>query len=123
MPVIFQDHIERADLRRHPGRRYLFGDNEQRAGSAGQAAACRGEPNAIGIATKRSPSRTSDAYWSDADHDRAVAVIDTNLAPAFAFIREVAPSSAQAPVSGPAWPSCRRAPRASSRISGSESST
>lgn len=37
--------------------RYIvFGDNTERRGYGGQAAACRGFPNAIGISTKLSPS-------------------------------------------------------------------
>ena len=87
MPLIFQDHITRADLRTNPDHRFLFGDNEERRGHAGQAAACRGKPNAIGVATKRSPNQSPGAYWSDADHDRAITLIDTDLAPAFDHIR------------------------------------
>ena len=87
MPLVFQDHITRADLRRHPDRLYLFGDNEQRRGLGGQAAACRGEPNAVGVATKRHPSRDPDAYWTDRDHGRAIAIIDADLTRALEHVR------------------------------------
>ena len=55
MPVIYQKRICRDDLRRNPNAVYIFGDNEARTGLGGQAREMRGEPNAMGIATKRSP--------------------------------------------------------------------
>jgi hypothetical protein len=87
MPLIVQEWIERKDLRANPERLYLFGDNESRRGHGGQAAACRGEPNAVGVATKHFASRASNAYWSDAEFDRAKAIIDADLAPAFDHLR------------------------------------
>jgi hypothetical protein len=87
MPLVFQDRIERSDLRANPDTLYLFGDNEARRGLGGQAAACRGEPNAIGVATKCLPRRNAKAYWSDQDYDRLVALIEADLAPAFAHVR------------------------------------
>lgn len=55
MPVIFQKHIVRSDLRRNPSVLYVFGDNMTRKGYAGQASEMRGEVNAVGISTKYSP--------------------------------------------------------------------
>ena len=72
MPVIYQKHICRDDLRRNPNAIYLFGDNEARTGLGGQAREMRGEPNAMGIATKRSPHE----FWSDEDYCRNTKVID-----------------------------------------------
>lgn len=69
MPVIFQSHICRADLRANPRSYYVFGDNLQRAGLGGLARECRGEPNAIGITTKSKPSNAHNAFFSDADYD------------------------------------------------------
>lgn len=51
MPLLFQNTIRRAHLRANPKNLYLFGDNEQRRGLGGLARECRGEPNAVGIAT------------------------------------------------------------------------
>jgi len=87
MPLIFQRRITSADLSHHPERLYLFGDNEARRGLGGLARICRGHHNAIGVATKRSPARTPDAYWSDTQFARITAVIDADLEPAFAHIR------------------------------------
>ena len=87
VPLIFQDRIERRDLIQHPDRLYLFGDNEQRRGLGGQARACRGQPNAVGIATKRSPTTAPDAYWSDSEFKRLCAIIDADLERAFRHVR------------------------------------
>lgn len=59
--------ITRQDLRSNPEFRYVFGDNVARKGMGGQAGAMRGEPNAIGVATKWTPTRDSRAYFSDGD--------------------------------------------------------
>lgn len=64
--IVYQHHITRADLRRNPFVYYVFGDNATRTGYGGQAREMRGEPNAIGIATKWKPSKDNDAYFSDA---------------------------------------------------------
>lgn len=87
MPLIFQKRILRADLKNNPGVLYLFGDNEERSGLGGQAGECRGEPNAIGVATKRNPSRAEGAYWSDADYNDHCMRIDKDLEPAFLHAR------------------------------------
>lgn len=59
--------ISRADVRAHPDRIYVFGDNMERRGMGGQAAQMRGEPNAIGVPTKWRPGRLEADYFSDAD--------------------------------------------------------
>ena len=81
--MIFQPVITRADLKAHPERLYLFGDNEARAGFGGQAAAMRGEPNAVGVATKRAPSMAASAMWTDGEFDRCITIIDRDLQRAF----------------------------------------
>ena len=63
MPLIFQSFICRADLKHNPWTLYVFGDNLKRVGSGGQAREMRGEPNAIGLPTKRSPG----SYLCDID--------------------------------------------------------
>jgi hypothetical protein len=64
--VIRQAYISRADLQANPQSIFLFGDNMQKTGLAGQAAAMRGEPNACGVPTKWRPSRHPTAYFTDA---------------------------------------------------------
>ena len=63
MPFLFQSYITRRDLQVNRKALYIFGDNLERRGRGGQAAEMRGEPNAIGLPTKRSPSQ----YLIDTD--------------------------------------------------------
>jgi hypothetical protein len=83
--VIFQKMIYRADLKRNPTVLYVFGDNLERVGMGGQAGAMRGEPNAVGVATKTSPSRF---FKNDTSSVRLQnAAIDADMAPLFAQAR------------------------------------
>ena len=59
--------ITREFVRSHQTWLFVFGDNLAKKGLGGQAREMRGEPNAVGIATKRSPSMNSDAFFSDSD--------------------------------------------------------
>lgn len=65
--VFRYDLITREMVRANRNTVYCFGDNMARAGLGGQAAACRGEPNAVGVPTKWRPSRDEGAYFTDAD--------------------------------------------------------
>lgn len=66
---------------------FVFGDNEQRVGFGGQAAECRGEPNTVGVATKRAPSMSDSSFWSDDDYQRCCAVVDRDMRPLFEHVR------------------------------------
>ncbi len=81
MSVTYAVWITREAVRANPDTIYLFGDNEQPTGLGGQAKYCRGEPNAVGIATKRHPSSNDGAFWSDDDFDRCAAILDADFAP------------------------------------------
>ena len=84
MPITYiQKWIERSDLRDNPEVYFLFGDNTVRKGMGGQAGAMRGEPNAIGIATKRTPARGSDAFFSDLELERNCRIIAKDFRKAF----------------------------------------
>ncbi len=65
----YRNHITREMLRSNPWTLFVFGDNLVRKGLGGQAKEMRGEPNAIGIATKRWPSRHKKAFFTDADFE------------------------------------------------------
>lgn len=70
MIVIKQHHIYRVDLKNNPRILYIFGDNLDRKGFGGQAKEMRGEPNAFGIATKRSISHNfPEDYFFDHQDD------------------------------------------------------
>lgn len=69
MPIVFQKFIYREDLVANRNIIYLFGDNMERKGFGGQAKEMRGEPNAVGVATKKKPSMFEDSFFSDDDFD------------------------------------------------------
>lgn len=78
-PIIYLEWITRDMLRDNPEGIYVFGDNVARKGFGGQAAEMRGEPNAIGVATKRHPSNTPLAFFHpDNDGDRVALESDLN---------------------------------------------
>lgn len=87
MTVLFQKFIFRSDMQANPAVKYLFGDNLVRKGFGGQAKEMRGEPNAIGIATKRTPSNNPGEFFSDDTFDENVAAIEKDLIPAFDHVR------------------------------------
>lgn len=65
MEVEFRKWITRDQLQAEPHTLFIFGDNLLEKGLGGQAGAMRGEPNAYGVPTKRTPSMDPDAFFSD----------------------------------------------------------
>lgn len=76
--IVFDHWITREDLRANPDHRFVFGDNVQRIGLGGQAGAMRGEPNAIGVATKRAPGMSDGDFFEDGNA-ADLAVIDEDI--------------------------------------------
>lgn len=79
-----QKWIEREDLKNNPKAIFLFGDNTKRKGMGGQAGAMRGEPNAIGVATKWTPTSGTNAYFTDDTYLAACLVITKDFRKVFA---------------------------------------
>lgn len=65
MPICYIKWITREFVRANPEARFVFGDNLERRGLGGQAKVMRGEPNAIGVATKRAPTMEENAFFAD----------------------------------------------------------
>jgi hypothetical protein len=86
MPVVFQKFIYREDLKKNPKVMYLFGDNCERIGNGGQAKEMRGEPNAIGIRTKRNPAYNKDSFFTDEDFDEVKIMIYDDFMTAYDFV-------------------------------------
>ena len=59
--------ITRDKVKENPDVLYLFGDNLLRKGLGGQAKEMRGEPNTLGIVSKKYPSNSSGSFYSDED--------------------------------------------------------
>jgi hypothetical protein len=68
MPLEFVNYYTRSLVRSEDHKLFVFGDNEQRRGRGGQAKACRGMPNAVGITTKRAPTMRAQAFYTDRDY-------------------------------------------------------
>jgi hypothetical protein len=77
--ITYKKHISRSDVRTMPEAVFIFGDNDQRSGFGGQAKEMRGEPNAIGIRVKKTPSRDTNAYYSDREYDENVRKINEDI--------------------------------------------
>ncbi|AFU86616.1 hypothetical protein D869_gp298 [Caulobacter phage CcrRogue] len=90
MPVIYQHRIFREDLRRNPDVLYVFGDNMIRQGMGGQAGHMRGEPNAIGVATKRTPGMHATDFFGDDPiaTDAQCRTIDEDFRPLFEHVKK-----------------------------------
>jgi hypothetical protein len=54
-----------------PDKTFVFGDNMIFKGKAGQAV-IRDEPNAFGVPTKRLPSMSADAFFSDREDEYSI---------------------------------------------------
>lgn len=80
MPLLYQKHILRAHLKANPQVLFVFGDNVKRSGFRGQAAEMRGEPNAVGIATKWAPSMSTSAMFYDTQLDAIERLVEQDIA-------------------------------------------
>jgi len=69
MPLLYMKRYTRKFIREHPDWLFVFGDNFARKGFGGQAAQARGEPNAIGVPTKRYPTTEEAAYLRNEDFE------------------------------------------------------
>ena len=78
--IEYRKHITRQMLRDEPEKLFVFGDNLERRGFGGQAREMRGEPNAVGIPTKRSPWMTEDAFFTNDDFYVARTEVDKAMA-------------------------------------------
>lgn len=74
------DWVERRILRENSDWFFLFGDNLIRKGYGGQAKECRGEPNAIGIPTKKYPSMTEASFFTDLEFEENKRILDEAFA-------------------------------------------
>lgn len=74
--VVRMKRISREFVRANRDRIFLFGDNVAGKGFGGQAAAMRGEPNCVGIPTKKFPSSRDGAFFTDLEFEQNKAAID-----------------------------------------------
>ena len=65
-------------VRSHPDTLFVFGDNDQRRGTGGQAK-IRNEPNAIGFRTKKAPRTNASAYYTDSEYKENISKMKEDL--------------------------------------------
>lgn len=82
MPIETVARYERDDLKANRNKLFVFGDNMARKGFGGQAKACRGEPNALGIPTKWLPATSKSSYFCDND----IGKVEPEIAHAFKML-------------------------------------
>lgn len=76
--------ITRAEVKSNPKTLYLFGDNDQRKGLGGQAKEMRGEPNAVGVSTKKYPSNNELSFKTDNELENNKKIITEDINKAIA---------------------------------------
>lgn len=76
MKVEYAKWITREMVRANPDKLFLFGDNLEHRGFGGQAKEMRGEKNAIGIPTKKSPSMDDASFFRDDQFEATKKIID-----------------------------------------------
>lgn len=81
-------YITREYVKANPDKLFLFGDNLEHRGFGGQAAAMRGEPNTVGIPTKKKPTRDDDAFLTDDEFEINKSVIEAALSPVFIAVSD-----------------------------------
>lgn len=79
MRLEYRKRVSRSMLVNEPETLFVFGDNLLRKGRGGQAAEMRGEPNAVGVPTKKAPSNDETAFFTDDDFEEAVSTIEGDL--------------------------------------------
>lgn len=63
--IILKKFITRKFIKSHPNEVFVFGDNDIRKGSGGQAKEMRGEQNSFGVRVKRFPGKDNLSYYTD----------------------------------------------------------
>lgn len=77
--IEYMDFITRDIMKENPKKMFVFGDNDLRIGKGGQALEMRGEPNVIGIRTKKVPGLSEDAYYSDNEYDANIKKVTEDI--------------------------------------------
>lgn len=82
MPLLFSSFTNRGLVQAHPDWLFIFGDNLGQYGLGGQAKELRGEPNSIGLPTKRNPAMREEDFFTDLDFQ----LVKINTKPKFNII-------------------------------------
>ena len=86
--IIILRRYHKLDVQNNRWLTYTFGDNDTRSGYGGQARACRGEENTIGIRTKKAPNMLKNAFYTDKELAENIGKIDRDLDKVAALLKE-----------------------------------
>lgn len=87
--IEYMNHITRTYVHQNRHKTFLFGDNLQLKGFGGQAKEMRGEPNCVGIPTKKKPSMSDNAFFTDDEFSDNCWAIDNALTRAVMLGNEI----------------------------------
>lgn len=73
--IIFNGFWTIEDVKSMPNYLFIFGDNDIKRGKRGQAIIC-GEPNAMGIPTKKEPNNKITSFYRDVEYNENIRKID-----------------------------------------------
>jgi hypothetical protein len=73
--IIYQGHWTNESPRENKNALYIFGDNDIKQGNGGQAV-IRDEPNAMGVPTKKLPSKGENSFYTDLEYDSNIQKIN-----------------------------------------------
>ena len=88
MPIEIMHRYSRQDLRGNPEKLFVFGDNNARTGLGGQAREARGEPNAVGVRTKKAPTYEEQDFLTDAEYAQNVRAIFEDFQPVLKALQQ-----------------------------------
>lgn len=77
--IIILRRYHHLDVQNNHWMTFIFGDNDTRSGYGGQARACRGQENTIGIRTKKAPNMLKNAFYTDKELTENIRKIDRDL--------------------------------------------
>lgn len=86
--IIILRRYHKLDVQNNSWITFAFGDNDTRSGYGGQARACRGEENTIGIRTKKTPNMLRNAFYTDKELAENIGKIDRDLDKVAALLKE-----------------------------------
>lgn len=92
--------LTRGKIQENPNVLYLFGDNTIRKGLGGQAKEMRGEPNTVGIITKRYPNNKDTAFFCDFDYSEFVELTNKGFRDVITYIVTHRPTAVVEPPLG-----------------------
>lgn len=87
MTILIIKRYTREYIRENPDKLFIFGDNYARRGLGGQAKEARGEPNAIGICTKKAPTYEPQDFLTDEEYVQNITNIFEDFQPVLATLQ------------------------------------